>query len=53
MEDGTGKGLRMARPLNLYNGALLVALTCGLTCGACNCEPNTLEPSMNTVDPLV
>jgi hypothetical protein len=21
-----------------------------LTAGACNCEPNTLEPSMNTVD---
>lgn len=28
-----------------------VALVIGLSCGACNCEPNTLEPSTNTVDP--
>jgi hypothetical protein len=36
----------MERSLNLYSVALLVALG-----GACNCEPNTLEPSLNTVDP--
>lgn len=37
----------MTSSTNLHTLALLI----GLSCGACNCEPNRIEPSTNTVDP--
>jgi hypothetical protein len=39
--------LGMTQSIDLRSVALLV----GLSCSACNCEPNTIEPSTNTVDP--
>ncbi len=45
MDLATARG--MDRSLPLYPMTLLM----GLCWGACDCTPNTLEPSMNTVDP--